>query len=170
MGYDYDVLYRDTPQALGTPNTLIAKQFDAFDGQSLSILDIGCGQGRDAIDIARRGHQVHGVDISPHGISDLEAVAKAEGLALTGEVADLLVYHPTALFDVLMSDRTLHMIAAPDRHALLSRLLSNIRLTGWAIIVDEPSNLSGIMQVFDQDSANWRVELSTRDTLVLQLD
>lgn len=170
MGYDYDALYRDTPQALGAPNTQIAKQFDVFDGRSFSVLDIGCGQGRDAIAIARRGHQVHGIDISPHGINDLAVIAKTEGLALTGEVADLLKYHPTAPFDVLLSDRTLHILAAPHRHALLSRVLPFVRPKGWAIIVDEPLNMDGIGQVFHQDSATWRAELSTRNTLVLQRD
>jgi 2-polyprenyl-3-methyl-5-hydroxy-6-metoxy-1,4-benzoquinol methylase len=40
------------------------------------ILDAGCGTGRYAIELARRGYVVHGVDLSP----DLIEVASLRGL------------------------------------------------------------------------------------------
>ena len=88
MAYDYDKLYRETPHALGAANAHIAAFFETID-TPVRVLDIGCGQGRDALPIARRGHRVVGVDISPAGIDDLIAAAAADGLDVTGYVADI---------------------------------------------------------------------------------
>ncbi|WP_432450200.1 class I SAM-dependent methyltransferase [Aliiroseovarius marinus] len=168
MSFDYDALYKSTPQALGAPNDKIAAFFDPFEGQCLSILDVGCGQGRDAIALARRGHLVHGVDISPHGIADLLAAAEGEGLALSGEVADLCSYQPETCFDVLLIDRTLHMLQEAPRHEVLARLLNHVSEQGWAIIADEPSNMAGLLQVFQAAPSAWRQAQKGRSLIILQ--
>jgi cyclopropane fatty-acyl-phospholipid synthase-like methyltransferase len=53
-------------------------------------LDVGCGQGRDALFIAIKGHRVVGMDISANGIRDLKDVASRENLPIEGIVADIL--------------------------------------------------------------------------------
>jgi len=45
-----------------------------------SILDVGCGPGRHAISLARRGYRVHGVDISQDFIGLATASVAKEGL------------------------------------------------------------------------------------------
>ncbi|HSS33736.1 MAG TPA: class I SAM-dependent methyltransferase [Solirubrobacterales bacterium] len=50
------------------------------------ILDLGCGTGRVALHLARRGHQVLGLDIDPELIATLKA--RAEGLPLETVLAD----------------------------------------------------------------------------------
>ena len=74
-----------------------------------SLLDIGCGQGHVALLIARAGHRVVGVDLSPSGIHDMTRVATKEALPVEGIVADLSTFTPQGIFDVLLIDRTLHM-------------------------------------------------------------
>ena len=58
MAYDYDKLYRSTPRALGEPTELFVDFFKHQAEESLRVLDVGCGQGRDALFIARMGHCV----------------------------------------------------------------------------------------------------------------
>ncbi|MFV0409702.1 MAG: class I SAM-dependent methyltransferase [Paracoccus sp. (in: a-proteobacteria)] len=82
MAFNYDALYGETSNALGEPTPIFFSFFKGFDRQNARILDIGCGQGRDALFIARSGHRVTGVDISPTGIDDLNAAAAAEQLAI----------------------------------------------------------------------------------------
>ncbi|WP_409070426.1 class I SAM-dependent methyltransferase [Aliifodinibius sp. S!AR15-10] len=43
-------------------------------------MDFGCGQGRDALFIARMGHRVLGVDISKTGISQMLDEANRENI------------------------------------------------------------------------------------------
>jgi 2-polyprenyl-3-methyl-5-hydroxy-6-metoxy-1,4-benzoquinol methylase len=47
------------------------------------LLDIGCGQGRDAIALARLDFDVKGLDNSAVGITPLNQIAKQEHLPLT---------------------------------------------------------------------------------------
>lgn len=47
-----------------------------------SILDVGCGTGRHSIELARRGYQVTGVDISPGMLAIARADAQAAGVDL----------------------------------------------------------------------------------------
>jgi SAM-dependent methyltransferase len=56
------------------------------------ILDLACGFGRHALELARRGYAVVGVDITPAYIADARATAQRERLAVTfleGDVRDV---------------------------------------------------------------------------------
>lgn len=168
MAYDYDALYKTTPNALGEPTQVFVDFFEAQTGQSLRVLDIGCGQGRDALFIARKGHRVVGVDLSPSGIDDLNAAAKAEGLPVTGIAADITGFTPDGPCDVLLIDRTLHMLAEAPRLEALARLIGYVDQGGWVLIADERSNMDGFKQVFAQHSADWAVQTDAKGYLFLQ--
>jgi 2-polyprenyl-3-methyl-5-hydroxy-6-metoxy-1,4-benzoquinol methylase len=53
-------------------------QFD----KSLRILDVGCGTGRHAIELTRRGYQVTGVDLSEAQLKRAKEKAKADNLVI----------------------------------------------------------------------------------------
>jgi SAM-dependent methyltransferase len=62
-----------------------------------AILDVLCGFGRHALELARLGYRVTGVDISPEAIDRLARDAKAEGLevrAILGDVLELPPFGP----------------------------------------------------------------------------
>ena len=168
MAYDYDALYRTTPDALGPPTPAIVAFFDNLGPPQRSVLDIGCGQGRDALFIARLGHRVTGVDLSEHGIRDLNAAAAKESLPITGIVADLAQYTPDTSFDIILIDRTLHILAPEPRHAFLARLLDHTAPDGWVVIADEPSNLPGLKAIAEAHARPWRVERQEKGLLLLQ--
>jgi SAM-dependent methyltransferase len=52
------------------------------------ILDLGCGTGRVALDLAERGHEVMGVDSDPELVRTLARRARDRGLRVHAEVAD----------------------------------------------------------------------------------
>jgi SAM-dependent methyltransferase len=52
------------------------------------VLDLGCGTGRVALDLAERGHDVTGVDSDPELVRALTLRARERGLRVHGEVAD----------------------------------------------------------------------------------
>jgi len=56
--------------------------------RSVPILDIGCGTGRHAIELARRGYGVTGIDLSPSQIERARAKAASAGVAPDLRVGD----------------------------------------------------------------------------------
>jgi SAM-dependent methyltransferase len=52
------------------------------------VLEIGCGTGRVALDLAERGHRVTGVDSDPPLVEALAERARARGLDVDARVAD----------------------------------------------------------------------------------
>lgn len=170
MAYDYEALYRDTPNALGDPARAVQDVFAAHGGGPLRVLDVGCGQGRDALFVARQGHSVVGVDLAPSGIRDLTAAAAREGLAVAGVVADLVGYVPDGLFDVIVIDRTLHMLAETDQERVLARLLNHACPEGRVLISDEKSNIPRFRQVLDRHPADWTPFVDRRGDLYVKRD
>jgi SAM-dependent methyltransferase len=53
------------------------------------VLDLGCGTGRVALDLAGRGHEVTGVDTDAGLVSELARRARDRGLTVDGVVADV---------------------------------------------------------------------------------
>ena len=165
MGYDYDKLYRAEANALGAPTKALLDAFAKFLTTPTRVLDVGCGQGRDARPLARMGHAVVGVDLSPKGIADLTAAATAEGLAVTGQVADITVFEPEGRFGALLFDRTLHMLDETGRHAVLARLIGHLNAGGVLLLADEASNMAGFRKVLDASGFAWDILQSTRSLL-----
>jgi SAM-dependent methyltransferase len=52
------------------------------------VLDLGCGTGRVALDLAARGHDVTGLDCEPSFAAALASRARARGLRVRAETAD----------------------------------------------------------------------------------
>jgi SAM-dependent methyltransferase len=53
-----------------------------------ALLDLGCGTGRVALDLARDGHDVHGLDLDPSLVAAFNERAAASGLSATATEAD----------------------------------------------------------------------------------
>lgn len=155
MAYNYDALYRETPHALGEPTDVIVAAFQALSDQHRDVLDIGCGQGRDALFIARLGHNVLGVDLSETGVASMVSDADAEGLNIRGIAIDIMEFTTGEMFDVLLVDRTLHMLTAQEQSNVLARLLTYVRNSGRILIADERSNMARFRDVIDADTRSW---------------
>lgn len=168
MAFDYDRLYGETPWALGEPTPTIVAFFDQLPKTPLRVLDVGCGQGRDALFIARLGHRVFGVDMSANGVSDLARIAAEEGLPIEGIVADIVSFVPNGGFDVVLIDRTLHMLAEADRLAVLERLIDHVVPGGRVLIADEPSNMAGFRAVLEASGCEWDIENDRRGYLFVR--
>jgi SAM-dependent methyltransferase len=91
------------------------------------VLDAGCGTGRVAIELARRGYQVVGVDVDPR------MLAKARSLDAGVEwrqvdLADLVVTEPFDL--VVCAGNVIPLVAAGSEPAVLTALASAVAADG----------------------------------------
>ena len=170
MAFDYEEYYRENRHGLGEPTKEFVAFFDVYDQKGAKVLDVGCGQGRDALFIARCGHSVTAVDLSPSGIGDLQQDADSEGLAITVQVVDIRDFRTRRRFDVILIDRTLHMLAKDDRVAVLDNLLRLSKHGAHVLIADERSNMPAFKKVIEASSWNWTTILERRGFLFAQRD
>jgi SAM-dependent methyltransferase len=63
------------------------------------LLDVGCGVGRHTLELARRGYQMTGVDLSPGMLAQARQAADAEHLTVELIQADASKFLPPGLFD-----------------------------------------------------------------------
>lgn len=159
---DYEKEYRKHPAVCGEP----FKEFETFFRQLplkyARVLDLGCGQGRDALMIAKLGHHVHGVDLSPTGVQQMVESAQTEGLDVTGEVANIITYQPSSNFHVVIIDRVLHMLATEtERLTVLETMSRRVLAEGYVLIADTLKNLPAIEKFFENRSS-WKLILSKK--------
>ena len=59
---NYEKEYQNSRNVCGEPFPEIIELFENYDDECATVINLGCGQGRDALLIARKGHSVLGVD------------------------------------------------------------------------------------------------------------
>jgi SAM-dependent methyltransferase len=80
-----------------------------------AALELGCGAGRVALDLARAGVRVVGVDLDAALIDRLNRSAHEQGLPARGEVADIRGPLPTGEFPLVLAPmQVLQLLAGPD--------------------------------------------------------
>ena len=95
------------------------------------MLDLGCGTGELALALARRGHQVTGVDISQVAIDAARAKAAAEGLTVHFEVQDATrLSLPSAPFDSVFDSGLLHNLVRHGGAERIPRVAAGPRRAG----------------------------------------
>lgn len=127
MTKSYDKYYQ-TVNLFGNPLPELINFFAQLPTRN-RVLDIGCGQGRDAIPIARLGFHVIGIDSSQVGIEQMNSIAKTENLTLNGVVANIYDFRNYADFDVILLDSMFHF-TKKDREKeedLIKNIISTIK-------------------------------------------
>lgn len=166
---DYDKHYSKGRGQCGEPFAEFVAFFEKYDRSHARVLDLGCGQGRDSLLAARRGHEVVGVDVSEIGIAQMLEDAHAEGLDVTGIVCDVLDFRSQRRFDVVLLDRVLHLLLDDDeRLACLERADRLTRKGGHILIADVPKNLPLIHGYFDNGQRGWTAIKRTKNYLFVR--
>jgi SAM-dependent methyltransferase len=103
---------------------LVARQLAAElpDVPPLRVLDIGCGQGTQALILARRGHLVTGLDSSPQLLADFRAAAGSQPggpgervRLVQGDAEQVAGLFAPSSFDVVLCQGVLMYFTDPDR-------------------------------------------------------
>jgi SAM-dependent methyltransferase len=90
----------------------------AVDGQ---ILDLGCGTGRVALDLARRGRRMQGLDLDPRLVAAFNERAAGAGLPASAAVGDARAFELEGRFAMVLAPMQLIQLldTAGDRVACL---------------------------------------------------
>jgi SAM-dependent methyltransferase len=103
-----------------------------------TLLDAGCGTGSYAVELARRGFVVTGVDRSPALLEEAAASARAAGggLRLRFERADILALAADPGYDALVCRGVLNdLVSAEERAAVFAAFARALRPRG-ALLLD----------------------------------
>ena len=76
----------------------------------LKLLDIGCGEGKDAVFFARCGYDVSAFDVSDAGLDKLKRLAEKARVNINAFKANLWDYRPNEKYDILFFSGVLHYI------------------------------------------------------------
>jgi len=85
----------------------------------VKLLDIGCGEGRNAIFFAKNGYEVTAFDLAAMGAEKTRQYAAQAGVEINVFQADLNEYRLKVNFDVLFSTGSLHYIRPQLRKEIL---------------------------------------------------
>ncbi|MDA8380846.1 MAG: class I SAM-dependent methyltransferase [Actinomycetota bacterium] len=97
-------------------------------------LDLACGEGRNAIWLAKHGWSVTGVDFSAVGIDKGRRLAAAAGVEVAWEQHDLVTWEPAAhTFDLVVT-AYLHLVA-PDMARVLAHAAGALAGGGYLLVV-----------------------------------
>ena len=144
-------------------------------------IDIGCGEGRNALFLAQYGFHVHAVDQSSHGIHKLENYARSHNVAnIRYSIADIRTFPLEASFyDVIVAVTILDHLNEEDGKRVASSILSALKPGGLIYLevftihdpgatdqsqndqADEISETAGFIKHYfdDNELATWFSEL-----------
>jgi SAM-dependent methyltransferase len=121
------------------------------------VLELGCGTGRVALDLARRGHRVIGVDADAELLAAL--AERATGLPAKGAVGDVRSLRLDAAFGLVLAPMQLLQLlpTARDRRAALRGVAAHLRpggLAAFAIVESMPEAVEGVQPPPDAAEAD----------------
>ncbi len=85
---DYAHKYDNEPFVQGTVGECDFIEQEVKRDKSIKILDIGCGTGRHAIELAKRGYNVTGIDFSENQIKRAREKAQEAGVTIDFQIQD----------------------------------------------------------------------------------
>jgi len=107
----------------------------------IRLLDIGCGEGRNAVFFARNGYQVTAFDVSERGVEKTRRLAEQAGVQVELFQADINAFRLSERFDVLFSTGVLHYIPQALREEVLENykaFTSSGGLNVFTVFVKKP--------------------------------
>lgn len=104
------------------PNKYVARIGDYLSPPG-SILDLGAGEGRNSIFLAKQGFSITAIDINETGLSKIQRASDNDNLDIRSELADISTYATVGEYDAIIANAALHFIEAGD----ISRIINNIQ-------------------------------------------
>ena len=112
-----------------------------------SILELGCGTGRVALHLARRGHRVTAIDRSDELIDELRRRAASASLDLRAVTADASDLDLGGRFDLILAPMQLiQLLADAERRRCLESISTHLEAGGRAALAVVEGDEAGISE------------------------
>ncbi len=99
-----------------------------------SVLDIGAGDGRNALYLAEKGFAVTAIDLSEAGIAKLQRTAHERGLHVVTEVADAATYTIKTDYDAFVVVLLFQFLAEEDSLRLMKEMKEHTKTGGINVV------------------------------------
>lgn len=140
----YDELYKSDKLYWGEKPSKTCDQVIKFypaKGKS-RLLVPACGQGRNAIYLAKHGYHVSAFDLSPVGIERTKLIAEQNKVSIDAFVADIREYKLPEVFDIIFSTGALHYIEKPLRSEIMNNYKAQTAIGGihvLSVLINDPA-------------------------------
>lgn len=102
--------------------------------KSGSVLDLGCGEGRNALFLAKKGFDVIGIDISKEAIEKFLKKAKELNLKVKGVRGDIAEFKLEEKYNIIICTATLHFLKKREINNLIKEVKANTKEGGINLI------------------------------------
>ena len=104
----------ETPWDSGVPSEELLRVLHAGRLSGSTVLEIGCGTGTNAVELARRGFQVTAIDIVDQAIKIARGKARAANVTVDFHAADVLQDDLGGPYDILFDRGVYHCLRTED--------------------------------------------------------
>jgi tellurite methyltransferase len=114
-------------------------------------LDLGCGEGRNALYLAGLGFETSAIDISESGIHKLKTQAEEMHLNIDARIDDMLTYNFEKYFNLIVCTGCLHLIKRKEWQKVLLDMKKYTSRGGFHVVgvftdeLPEPEDQRGLM-------------------------
>lgn len=136
--HSFDEVYESAgaSQYYGEPSRSLQRMLDLSATLGLltngdRAMDLGCGDGRNAIFMASRGLSVEAIDTSKAGVAKLLDVARSERLSLRAAVASMLDWQPPdGHYQLIVASTVLEHLEVDEREMVAKNICAGLALGG----------------------------------------
>lgn len=119
----FDEFYTNNPDYYNNPSDGLINCLNDFKIKTGKALDIGCGQGRNSIWLAKNGYIVDAFDTAVNAIANLDKFASKNNLSINAFVENICNYNiEKDNYDLIVAQTTLNHI----NHSYLSKICSSL--------------------------------------------
>ena len=115
------------------PTVDLEKYAYIIPNQSL-VLDVGCGEGRNSIFLAKQNHIVEAFDLSEAGIEKAKTIARSLNLNINFWAQDIKDFQFAKKYDVILSHGVLHLPEKIYRDEFIINAQENTNIGGYNFI------------------------------------
>ena len=121
------------------------------------VLDIGCGEGKDAVHMAQQGYAVTAFDLTENGIRKTISLAKDRGVKINAYVDDINTFSIDEQFDIIYSTGTVQYLFDENKKAFFDKLSKITRPDGIVYInVFVEKSFLELPPDWDKEEKMWR--------------